>query len=365
VESVPRLTLVTGLFDLAEREKNPNRRTPADYLRDGEFLLGLDWDVVFFVDARLADEVADLRQAEGLADRTVVVPTALEETAAYALERQIAAARAQHPLINGNPDKDTPLYAVLTWSKFEWVREAIELDPFDSSHFAWIDFAVFAEPPADDAPFESPADRVRLLKMRNFTAADIEDRTDYYAYLRGHVAGGYISASRADFTRLADLFAAEAKASLNSGFAPSEEQILPVLCLQEPGLFEFHHGNYDHLLRNYDRLRGSAENLLFQLRTSRDQEDWDDALELCGAILESYRGGSFDCDSQTLAELLDECFLAAYYARGGNDETTREFASLYATLVESDPDFREVFLRHEIRVRSNFALLGESNPLAR
>ena len=352
------LTLVSALYDLAGRERNPDRHTVARYLEAGEFLFALDADLVVFADSELAPAIEARRRDAGRAARTRVVTLPLEELAAHALADRIAAARRRHPLRNGNPAKDTPLYAVLQWAKFELVTHAARLDPFTATHLAWIDLGLPARPHPDDRVFERAPDRVRLLMMRPFAAAELADERDYYAYLRGHVAAGYVSGPRRRMLRLCGLFAEEARASLSAGFAPSEEQLLPVLSEREPALFEFHHGDYGHILSNYERLRGGGENLLFQLRVARDAGLQARGLEICQALIASHRDGIFECPSALLAELLDECFLAAWHGGGEDRALAAEVACVYAERVRADSRFREVFLRDEVRVRSNFDLLG-------
>src|SRR5690348_15539792 len=104
----PRLTLVTALFDLARREAPTTRVTVSEYFRRGEFVLGLDCDVVFYVDPELADEVRARREDNGLAAKTLVVEAPLETLTAHGLLPAVRSARERHPLVNGDPAKDTP-----------------------------------------------------------------------------------------------------------------------------------------------------------------------------------------------------------------------------------------------------------------
>ena len=359
-----RLTLVTALFDLARREGNPRRRNVEHYMRAAEYLFDLDADVIAFADPELADGLADARRLAGHEARTVVVPLALEELPAHELAGPIVAARRAHPILNGDPDKDTPLYAVLQWSKFELVRRATDLDPFDATHYGWLDIGLPSRPHPADRVFEQPADRVRLLAMRGFREADLADAADYLSHLRGHVAAGYVTASAPAFMRLCERFDARAREFLEARLAPSEEQLLPILCLEEPELFEFHYGDYGAILSNYLRLRGSAENLIFQLRDARAHGDFAHGHAIGSRLLESVSEGTFECHPHLLSDLLDEAFIAAWYDEGAGPDVAGHVASVYAGLVQSDPDFRDAFLRDEIRIRSNFASLpAERRPL--
>ena len=45
--------------------------------------------------------------------------------------------------ITDNPGKDTKEYMSIQCHKTEWVRMAIELDPFHTEQFIWVDFGIF------------------------------------------------------------------------------------------------------------------------------------------------------------------------------------------------------------------------------
>lgn len=42
-----------------------------------------------------------------------------------------------------NPEKDTLEYMFVQCNKTEWIRDAIELNPYESNHFVWIDFGIW------------------------------------------------------------------------------------------------------------------------------------------------------------------------------------------------------------------------------
>jgi hypothetical protein len=218
-------------------------------------------------------------------------------------------------LLNGHPAKDTPLYAVLQWAKLAMLRRALLLDPFDATHAAWIDIGIahiaLTEPREMVAQvLATPTERIRLLMMRSFAPADLADRGHYYSHLWGHLAAGYIVGGREAVERLCDAFERDALDALAAGFAPSEEQLLPVLAVQHPDLFEFHYGDYPHILLNYDTPRGSAANLLDQLRHCRDWGETVRGLDIGTRVAASLRAGTFEASAGEREQLLAECALA-------------------------------------------------------
>jgi hypothetical protein len=236
--------LVTALFDVARREGNTRRRQIADYLHHGEFLFGLDADLVVFADSDLAPEIEARRAARGLGHRTRVVALDFEQLPAAAQLARIADARRRNPVHNANPSKDTPRYIAVTWSKFHLVERAIQMDPFRATHAAWIDFGIshVASTSAIQRLIATPPERIRLLRMRDLQPSSVGTRSSYFSYIRGEIAAGCVAGGRGSWLKLAALFADQWQGVLTAGFAPSDEQLLPVVAEAHPGLFEFVHG---------------------------------------------------------------------------------------------------------------------------
>lgn len=313
--SAARLTLVTGFFDLTRREPDFHRRTPAFFFHYGEFLLDLDHDIVFFVDPELEVEIRERRGARGLLGRTVVVPIPLEALPAWDLLPSIRDAWSRNPPLKAVPGKDMPLYVAMLWSKVDLLERALALDPFRATHFAWIDMGLThlarTEHYAEDGVFANPADRARLMMRYNVTLEQVADRKTHYGTVRGHVAGGYFSMGRAILPRVCDVFRDEALTCLSMGIAARDEPVFAAVALRHPELFEYHYGNYDCILENYVRIRGSAEWLLGLMRACREQGDLRRANEIGERILASHHEGTFEATPEQLSALLEECSIAA------------------------------------------------------
>jgi hypothetical protein len=352
------LTLVTYLFDLARREPEIGRTSVERYLKlADEHVLGLDNDLVAFVEPELAERVAASRAGCGLARRTRVVPVAFEDLPVAALLSRIEAARTRHPLRNGNPWKDTPLYTALGWAKPELAARVARDDPFDGSHVGWIDIGLSFRPHPGEDPFTRPSDRVRLLSMRPVLERELSDRDRYLASLRGHLAAGCACGSRKNMAWLGAAFARVARETLDAGFAGSDEQLLPLLTSAHPERFALYHGDYEDILANHLVLHRGAKNLSFQLRVWREEGVPGEGAPLAEKVMQSVTAGDFEADAESLAALLDDCYVAAWYGEPEPRPLARRIADLCLTCAERDPAFRDVFLRNEIHVRRNFSFL--------
>lgn len=356
------LTLVTVLFDLARRE-GPGRRSIDEYLRAGQWLLELDRDLVVFADPEVAPEVTRRRVEAGRADRTVVVPVALEEQPVHRLLRQVEAAHVRRPPRGWVPHKDTPRYTILQWARFDLVQQAIEHHVRGDGPVGLIDFGLTARPHPDDDPFAvAPAAGIRLLMMRGFSSALADEPRSFCDRRPGYVAAGFVTGGQAAWMQLVALIRTEIAAALENGLAPTDEHLLAAVAARHPQRFDFHHGDYPDLLRNAVHLRSSAENLAFQLRVAREHAGtgtWvgPSAFELCQRVIGSLDRGILEAEGAELAALLDECFIAAYNWRPGGQALAERVRDLYWNAVRTDGAARDAFLLHEVRMRANFAFL--------
>jgi hypothetical protein len=134
-----RTEVITALFDIG-RDKIGDGRTIQDYLSWFEKTLSLNVTMTIFIDEQFFDFVSERRSPEN----TQIIVQKLEEIPFYPWREKI------EEIITSNHYKskmlDTkriecinPLYNVIQYSKFGWIKRAIELNKFDSDYFMWMD----------------------------------------------------------------------------------------------------------------------------------------------------------------------------------------------------------------------------------
>lgn len=222
-----KLVLVTCLFDLGKRENNPRRQSAKFYLEHGKAVLGLDHDMIVFVDPELVEAVHAL---DVDLTRKKIVACDFEELPAYALRAKIEEARRVHPLKNPNVSKDTSLYAVFQRAKIQLLRRA--LDVSEATHFAWIDFGIAKAVPLEGAwrAFEKALalDKVELMVTTRSPTPPSDWQT-----IRHGVLAGYIPGDRASIVTFCAAYEQEADRVLGEGFAPHDETLLETIAARD------------------------------------------------------------------------------------------------------------------------------------
>lgn len=105
-------------------------RSIGDYLRLGKELLDINVPKVVFIDKKYASLFLENRL-------TKIIPLSRSDIPLFNSINDI-----KNDLITDNPLKDTAEYIIFQCSKTEFVRRAIDLNPFSTAQFFWVDFGI-------------------------------------------------------------------------------------------------------------------------------------------------------------------------------------------------------------------------------
>ena len=224
-------------------------------------MLGLDAPLVMFVDPEIADVCRAERERHGFADRTRIVARPLEAVKAHRRLREI-----EHlpTFLNADRAKDSPLFQILNYAKFDWLDDVMAENPFGTDCFAWIDAGI-SYVAIRPVTFPAPSDRVAVLEMVAVAPTETTDRRAFYAYERGRLAAGFVRGHRDALAELTGLFRAELDEVIACGIRPNEQQILSYLSANHPDLFAPYFGDYAGILCNWDAIRRDVDTVLLNL----------------------------------------------------------------------------------------------------
>ena len=132
------VTIVTALFNI--QRQNMDGRTWDEYLEWFSGTLKLKCPMVLFVEESLIKFVEEYRR--DLPTKIISYP--LEEVPYYYLKEDMDAVIASDDYRSKAKSIDRiecnhSLYSIIQYSKFKWIRDAIEMNPFDSDYYFWLD----------------------------------------------------------------------------------------------------------------------------------------------------------------------------------------------------------------------------------
>lgn len=287
-------TLVTMYFDLATFEKNGKRRTSKEYLKFGRETLSLPYDKIVYTEPRFVDEISKIHQllrgpsAEG---RLKIRSLNIEDVPTWPLYDKFKQGFINNPVRNGESYKNTPTYSCLVNAKHDFMSQVIEENPFESSHFCWVDFGLshivdFKSANIDYILSTAP-DELKMLQMTATHISEIKNKREFYSRLRGKLGARFVTGSKDEWLRVIELYRAELEKLFALGIQGNEEQIWSCVEAENPEIFKHTYGDYDTTLSNYNCIRSKLTNVIWNLHHCIGRGMWTHASDVCDVVMDS------------------------------------------------------------------------------
>ena len=284
-------TIVSMFYDIRKIENNNplNNRTIDKYLSLAkEFILKLPYPLIIYVNDGVEDEpyiyefIMKERRENNLSHKTRIIIEPFKNTYFYAHIDKIAELQKKYTIINGDTKHETPHYIVLNNNKFHFLENAIELNPFLSTHFVWLDFGINHVAKNSDRINEwitEIPDKIKQLCINPY----IEKREpkEFFQFIYHHTAGGLFSGSCNNMKRYIELFKKKTEEIYSKDWYQIDEAVMTMVQRENPELFDFFYGDYEGIISNYLRPRHSIDLIMTGLR-------------------KTYKGGRYDITAQML-----------------------------------------------------------------
>jgi hypothetical protein len=232
------------------------------WLVSGERLLRLPLPLIVFVSRDVAEAVRATRHAAGLEALTRIVPMALEDVRMARWSETIDRNReAYWPTRDRRASRDVH---VVNTSKFEFVRLAAHMNPFQTSHFAFLDFNMLAKRPHGsdaytndavygklEAIFRAPRPGWAVLVLQHWHPAAYDDLREFFARYRFQVCGLFWTVEGRVAERLLTAATEHAEAFIRAGYGHGEEHALARTVDAMPDDFSLSAGDYQDAVENY------------------------------------------------------------------------------------------------------------------
>ena len=160
--------------------------------------------------------------------------------------------------ITDNPRKDTREYMSIQCHKTEWVRMAIEMDPFHTEQFIWVDFGIFHIMDSEDKFRLSLQNMTNILVdgVRIASCWDLSKHSNESALMQKihwYFAGGIFGGDKANLLSFAALMKIAVNQIItNKKSITWEVNIWYMLYKKHPTLFLPYSASHDYtILDNY------------------------------------------------------------------------------------------------------------------
>ncbi len=279
------------------------------YISKGKELLNVDANMIFYVDEMTYPLIKPLRNREN----THFILMNLQDLPFYKYKDTITKNRIGKSMYISS--RNTPDYFILVASKLEMLKRAAVLNPFDSSHFIWIDFGIFGQQYTQKGMIEEVLCGVRdkfsccYIHYRPKSFIKSYHQMDYCG-----IAAGVLSGNIKYITEVYNLFKNKFIELVSSGKGHSEEQILTEIQCDNPDLFEVYYGDYCSIISNYVIPKHSISSILknFIINARADANNFL-AYSACKQVDYSMSQGHAKLSNEEKITFYDEYFITAWY----------------------------------------------------
>lgn len=248
-------TLVTALYNIGRDDLQGQYayRSFSKYLDWFRNLLVINAPMVIFIPDYLQEYVLQHRSPHY---STKIIIRNFEELDAYKHHDRIQLTidnMIRTPSINGMipsyfndcPEFITAKYETIIFSKFDFLKEVSDDNPFNTNYFIWLDAGTFYNEPPFNYKLEWPdpykiktlGDKFLVANYNNFNKYDTSPLTDKYSYLRlneNRICAYILGGNKYAIDTIHERFWNEVNSALDNGVINNEQHFLQLMILQNP-----------------------------------------------------------------------------------------------------------------------------------
>lgn len=244
-------TIVTMFYKI-----NNSQRSTETYIENAKkFILTLPYPLVIYINSNekeLFNLLSDEREKNGLTHLTRIYENDIKDTYFYKDLSLIKNLQTTFHIVNGDLNHETPIYVILNNNKFCFMEKTIEANPFESSHFVWMDFGInhvaknteYIHTWIDKVP-----DKIKQLCINPYIEP-IKPK-EYFERIYHNCAGGLFTGSKENMLMYIALFKQKTKQIYAEGWYQIDEAVMTLVHRENPHLFDFFYGDYEGIISNY------------------------------------------------------------------------------------------------------------------
>lgn len=190
-------------------------------------------------------------------------------------------------------NRNTASYYLFCLSRYVMLKNVIEANTFNSTHFAWINFCV------ERMGIKNliHLDECLSLNREKFSTCYIDyipeelvkNTNEYYRWGRCSMCSGFFTGNAVYMYAVCDLIENKFIEYLKEGYGHADEQLYSPVYFENPDLFEHYYGDYQQMITNYKYIYESPEPPIYNFITnSYKHGNYLKCYEACQFVFKSY-----------------------------------------------------------------------------
>ena len=290
-------TLVTAYFNLTkciDASKEIKERHMNYYLENSIYTLCCPYHLVIYCDEESYPFISAIRPP---GKNTKYIIKDFEEIRLDSDERtykeyrqQIISNRQKNPYYFDN--RNTASYYLFCMSRYHMLKEVIKENPFQSTHFGWINFCIermgYTNLIQLDKALSIKRDKFSTCYIDYISPEIVFDTKEYFKWGRCSMCSGFFTGNSEYMYKVCDLIEKKFLYYLEEGYGHADEQLYSPVYFENPDLFEHYYGDYQQMITNYVQIYENPEAPIQNfIRNSFLQKNYKKCYEACQFVLRS------------------------------------------------------------------------------
>ena len=318
---IPDCTLVTSCFDLTKYNKNS--RNYDDSLSKMTSLLEVPCYLIIFTDNNLYTHIKNKRNEFNLDNLTHYVIMDIENLKTFQYLENVKKNREKY-----HPTKDErtcPESHLVCCSKFELVLKSIDLNPFKTNKFGWIDSNIGNNFSKICTNYKNNmllnilnncSENKFYLQILNICDKNFikeEKLKEYYSQYRWVVCGClFITGKEIGIKILNELNDVFIKHTL-LGYGHGEEMFYLEILDKHFDNIEKSYGDYQHILNNFININIGLDYILYISNNYLNHRYYKECIDCCSKAIKQYENYNIEMNYELYFKFLFNLFISLYY----------------------------------------------------
>ncbi len=303
-------TVVTAYFDLTKMPdaSAPIKDRPAThYLANARATMATEQNLMVFCEPESVEALKALRPAWLLESHTKFVAMSFEDFPMTQFRAKIQENRRRNPY--SFDERNTASYYLLCMSRYAMLKQAIAENPFQSTHFAWLNVCIermgWRNIVALDEVWEQNREKFSTCYIDYQPEALIRNTHEYFRWGRCGMCSGFFTGSAEYMGKFCEAIEAKFLQYLEMGYGHADEQLFSAVYFENRDIFQVYHGDYREMVTNYVEPRDKPYEPVRLLCThSFAAGDYPVCEDGCRAVWNAWKKGVAVLDAGQLQELV-------------------------------------------------------------
>jgi hypothetical protein len=214
--------------------------------------------------------------------------------------------RSKHPYEFDN--RNTASYYLFCMSRYLMLKEAIENNYFNSTHFCWINFCIermgYTNIMHLNEALSVNRDKFSTCYIDYVPENIIKNLKEYFLWGRCSMCSGFFTGNEEYMYKVCDLVENKFLEYLDLGYGHADEQLFSPVYFENPDMFEHYYGDYHQMITNYKYIYENPEAPVYNfIRNSFHNKNYKKCLEACIYVWDSYCLGKCNYNVDYIKEI--------------------------------------------------------------